>query len=215
MQTSQTIGKLAGALSKAQGMMRPAAKDTANTFFKSKYADLASVWEACRDALSKNGLAVIQTVAESDKGIAVTTLLAHCEGEWISDVAVMHPKDNTPQSAGSTITYCRRYALAAIVGVAPDDDDGNAASGKQGPRPKVASVTGEIKQKQPDWTNDQRTEIGTIFKAIYDLGGETGEKEVQNMRNTMKYDAPPDVIDAANQLLRKWQDINDQSKGTP
>jgi hypothetical protein len=130
MQTSEQINELAAALSKAQGAIVGAVKDSANPFFKSSYADLASVWDACRDQLAANGLCVIQTVTASDTGVAVTTMLAHSSGQWVKDTLPLNPKDGSPQAVGSAITYGRRYALAAIAGVAQIDDDGNAASGR-------------------------------------------------------------------------------------
>ncbi len=127
---SPSIAALAGALAKAQGEMSGAAKDKTNPHFKSAYADLASVWDACRAALSKNALAVVQPVAADGSRVTVTTLLTHSSGEWISGELTMTAAQNTPQGIGSCITYARRYALASMVGVAPEDDDGNAASSK-------------------------------------------------------------------------------------
>lgn len=129
---SEQINELAAALAKAQGKITGALKDSANPFFKSKYADLASVWDACRAALSENGLAVIQLTESDDSGVFVTTSLAHSSGQWIRSKLRLTPKDSSPQGMGSAITYGRRYALAAMVGVAQVDDDGNAASGQAG-----------------------------------------------------------------------------------
>jgi hypothetical protein len=126
---SETINELAAALSAAQGKITGALKDSANPFFKSKYADLASVWDACRAALSENGLAVIQTTENvTPEQIVVVTTLAHKSGQYIKGVLAMTPKDTSPQAYGSCLTYARRYALAAIVGVAQIDDDANAAT---------------------------------------------------------------------------------------
>lgn len=132
-----TIGKLAEALAKAQGQMKGASKDTTNPFFKAKYADLASVWEACRLALSENGLSIAQPTVVLDSGdVAVKTILMHSSGEYIEGVLPVKLSDNaTAQQLGSYITYNRRYALAAMVGVAPEDDDGNSAS--EAPKPYV------------------------------------------------------------------------------
>jgi hypothetical protein len=129
---SEQINELAGALAKAQGKITGALKDSSNPFFKSRYADLASVWDACRGPLSDNGLAVVQLTEADDSGVYVATTLAHSSGQWMRSRLRLTPKDGTPQGMGSAITYGRRYALAAIVGVAQVDDDGNAASGRQG-----------------------------------------------------------------------------------
>lgn len=129
---SEQINELAAALAIAQGQITGALKDSQNPFYKSRYADLASVWDACREHLSKNGLAVIQTTEGLAEGqITVVTTLAHKSGQYIKGTLTMTPKDNSPQSFGSCLTYARRYALAAIVGVAQIDDDANAASGKE------------------------------------------------------------------------------------
>lgn len=125
MKTSDQINELAAALAKAQGQMAGAAKDCTNPHFKSRYADLASVWDACRQPLADNGLAVIQGVATELNRVTVTTRLAHASGQWIESAAAADARDAGPQSIGSVVTYLRRYSLAAMVGVAPEDDDGN------------------------------------------------------------------------------------------
>ena len=138
MKMSEQINELASALSKAQGEMKHAFKGSHNPFYNSKYADLVEVWDTCREVLSKNNLAVIQTTEEVEKDCYVITTLAHSSGQWIQGrlkSRLMPDKlgnvKETPQTIGSGITYARRYALMAIVGVASsmEDDDGNAASG--------------------------------------------------------------------------------------
>ena len=128
MDKSDSIKELAAALSKAQGMIEGAIKDSANPFFKSKYADLASVWAAIRKPLSVNGLSVTQFVEDAEHGIGVHTTLMHSSGEWVSGKFAMPVSKIDAQGIGSAITYARRYALAAVCGVAPEDDDGNAAT---------------------------------------------------------------------------------------
>jgi hypothetical protein len=129
MNKSESIANLADALSKAQAEMEGAKKDMANPFFKSKYADLASVWDACREPLGKHGLSVSQMPETRDNQVIVYTILMHSTGEWLASELAMAPTKNDPQGIGSCITYARRYALSAIVGISPEDDDGNAASG--------------------------------------------------------------------------------------
>jgi len=128
---SEKIDLLITALAIAQGEISPAPKSADNPFHKSKYANLTSVWEACRLHLSKNGIAVVQTLDESAGQMILVTMLAHSSGQWIkSRVPILVGDKKTPQTIGSAITYMRRYSLAAIVGVAPeqDDDDGQAAT---------------------------------------------------------------------------------------
>jgi hypothetical protein len=103
--------------------------DRDNPFFKSKYATLTSLWESARAALAKNGLAVTQATDFDGEGrlVLVTTLL-HSSGEWIGSVYPVEPADRKPQTLGSALTYARRYAFGALVGLSSDDDDdGNAA----------------------------------------------------------------------------------------
>lgn len=120
--------KLNEALAKAQLVMTAAKKDAVNPHFKSSYADLASIIEACRKPLAENGLAIAQVVTTDAKGVTVTTRLLHVSGECIEAPCWMPVAQQTPQAYGSAITYGRRYSLAAMVGVAAEDDDGNASS---------------------------------------------------------------------------------------
>lgn len=166
MVTSETINKLSAALAKAQGEITGALKDSANPFFKSKYADLASCWDACRDALSKNGIAVIQVPENSETGIVLHTTLAHSSGQWIRGSLEVHPADSKPQSVGSALTYARRYALTAFVGVAQVDDDGNAGSGKH---PAYQESHTPVSPEVKHISDDRAREIATSMRGILEL----------------------------------------------
>lgn len=124
---STAIDQLATAMAKAQSEIIGAVKDSKNPFFKSDYADLASVWDACRQQLTKNGLCVMQTTEVIDGQPCLATTLAHSSGQWIKGYLPLNPLKNDPQAYGSAMTYMRRYALAAIVGIPQIDDDGEAA----------------------------------------------------------------------------------------
>lgn len=124
---SETTGELAKALAKAQAVIEGASKDSTNPHFGSKYADLASVWAACRKALTDQGLAVTQTTAQRDEHIILITRLLHVSGEWVESELPLIFAKNDMQGLGSALTYARRYSLAAMAGVSPEDDDGNAA----------------------------------------------------------------------------------------
>jgi ERF superfamily len=130
MNRSESIKELATALATAQGEMRGAIKDTANPFFKSKYASLSSVVDAIREPLSNNGLSFVQVVVPSDaEEICVETFLMHTSGEWLSGGVLALPVIKADaQGYGSAMTYARRYSLSSLVGIAPEDDDGNAAA---------------------------------------------------------------------------------------
>jgi len=129
MNKSESIVQLARALTLAQKDMEKASMDSANPFFKSKYADLTSVWEACRKPLTDNGLSIVQTLDISgvSESQVLETILLHNSGEWISGILKLNPVKNDPQGMGSAITYARRYSLAAMVGICPEDDDGEGA----------------------------------------------------------------------------------------
>ncbi len=131
MTHSDTVGKIAAQLAKAQGEIEGASKDAKNPHFNSKYADLASIVGACRAALAKHGIAYLQSASADGNLVKMTTLLIDASGEWIeSDPLQVQAKDAGPQSVGSCLTYLRRYQLAAMVGIAPEDDDAEAAEGR-------------------------------------------------------------------------------------
>jgi hypothetical protein len=147
MGQSETIGALAGALAKAQGAMNHAAKGSVNPHFRNRYADLASVLDACRAELAANGIAVLQPVRVEGKTVTVSTVLAHSSGEWMSCDLSSEARAAGPQEVGSVITYLRRYGLAAMAGVASDDDDGEAGAGR-GKQPRRESP--EERQERQD-----------------------------------------------------------------
>lgn len=144
MQKSESINELAAALAKAQGEIEGAIKDSSNPFFKSNYADLAAVWEACRGPLSKNGLAIVQTT-EFDVAdvlrVTLRTTLAHSSGQWISSTYPVVTSKPDAQGLGAGMTYARRYALAAILSIPQIDDDGNVASGRSNEETRTPRTT--------------------------------------------------------------------------
>jgi hypothetical protein len=135
MTKSESVMELAKALTLAQGEMEGAKKDSTNPHFRSAYADLASVWAAIRGPLTKHGLSVTQFPRLTNVGtdawlVEVETMLLHVSGEWITDTLALPLSSVTAQGAGSAITYARRYSLMAVAGIAPEDDDANAAVGQ-------------------------------------------------------------------------------------
>lgn len=161
---SESIAALAAALSKAQADITGALKDSSNPFFKSKYADLASCWDACRKQLAANGLCVIQTTTHTDAGVMLVTTLAHSSGEWIRGTLPVLTKDNSAQGQGSGLTYARRYALAAIVGLAQIDDDAEAAQGRMVHTPRDGLADG-VDPKAA-------AALVTEFRTVFDLDAE-------------------------------------------
>lgn len=216
--TSAEIGELAKALAAAQGEMTAAAKDATNPHFKSRYATLASVWDAIRGPLSRNGLSVSQVLETPDAGpgVIVRTMLLHSSGQWICSRYVMPIPDKlTPQAVGSAITYARRYALSAIVGIAPDDDDdGNAASvtpaRQEAPKPatKPEPPAKPASQMHPDlmavlkefaWPDLHKTEFANTLLAHYG----TTLAECSKSSETSKATAF-----AINGQVRNWQEAH-------
>lgn len=131
MNKSESIKAIAAALCNFQNEVGKIKKGETNPFFKSKYASLADILDVIQKPLSSNELAFVQ-FPEGDHQL--TTMLMHTSGEWISATYSMTPAKNDPQGLGSVITYQRRYALGAVLGLnIDDDDDGNAASTPQKP----------------------------------------------------------------------------------
>lgn len=129
MKTSESIASIAAALVKAQTAIKFALADKTNPHLKSKYADLPSVIDAVKVELNEAGIMFMQTPGLMlDMHLQLTTRLIHSSGEWIEETMSMPLVKQDPQSYGSSLTYARRYSLAAITGLYQDDDDGYAAS---------------------------------------------------------------------------------------
>ena len=121
--------EIAQALVKAQKAFGPALKTSTNPHFKSRYADLSACVEAVIEGLNANGIALIQNLYESDNGVIVETMFLHESGETLNCGKLHIPATkHDAQGFGSALTYARRYSLMAACGIAPEDDDGNAAS---------------------------------------------------------------------------------------
>lgn len=133
--------KFAAAFIKAQGEIEGAKKGKTNPGFRSKYADLGACWDACRDALQAHGIGVIQLPCVAPAGyVGLSTTLLHTSGEGVTEAFHMPLKNPTdPQAGGSALTYARRYALCAAIGICPVDDDGNAAAAVVVPAKTTAS----------------------------------------------------------------------------
>jgi len=215
MERSEQIGQLAAALAKAQSEIKSAIMDSAAVIpgkegrsgYSYRYADLASVTEACRGPLSKNGIAVIQT-AENGQGVSVRTMLAHASGEWIASTLTFNPGQTTPQAIGSAITYARRYGLAAICGVVQEDDDGQEASK---PDPREAKRQREVAPKPPstpttgpkkddvinaiiDWLEIDRAGTASVIALIKKAMGVEGQLQPSDF---------PEVLTRIAELKRK------------
>lgn len=187
--TSENINEIAAALSKAQVEVGAAIEDKKNPHFRSSYASLYSIWCACKEAVTNNGLSITQPTSIEGDILMLHTILMHSSGQWIRSKTPVSAAKMTPQAIGSAITYMRRYSLAAIVGVAPgDDDDGNAAEDKT-PMPEMVPVKIKRSLKNPgfedfidkhDLTDPEKKEY---IKSIAEKVKKT-EVEVINMAMT-------------------------------
>ena len=159
MITSENIEKLAVALSKAQGEMKGAKKDSKNQHWKSTYSDLLSVCNAVSQPFANNGLCFVQG-AEFDEGkISVKTRLIHASGQWIESNTILPPTKNDVQGYASAITYGRRYGLQSLAGVPSVDDDGNDAV-----KTKAPVYDQELIGKIMDAKTED--EIGELFNSV-------------------------------------------------
>lgn len=186
MNKSESISALAAALVKAQAKIEGAAKTSTNPHFRSKYADLSSVVEAIKKPVTDAGLAWTQIIHDDAENAAkVETVILHSSGEWLSCGAISVPVSKADaQGYGSALTYARRYSLSSAFGVAPEDDDGNAAAAAKPITPtagareqlnpeqvaKVDKVVGEML----DWINSGS--LGDAVIVLENSGLDTDER---------------------------------------
>lgn len=152
---------IATALVKAQQAFGPALKSSTNPHFRSRYADLSACVEAVIEGLNSAGIALIQRTSEDLTGVTVETVFIHESGEMLECGKLHVPAaKQDPQGYGSALTYARRYSLMAACGIAPEDDDGNAASRKSSaPAP---DITDHLSAIEASATSD---ELATLYKA--------------------------------------------------
>ena len=164
MKSSESIKELATALAKAQYLYEPVLRTEHvgyNTTAGAKnynYAPLESIFDACRKALSENGLAIVQPITTLDDKLMVETILMHISGEWISGEYTVDRNTKSPQAEGSALTYARRYSLSALLGVASEEDD-DAQAAEQSPvktqaKPKPAAPAPGPKEH---WCDEHKT----------------------------------------------------------
>jgi hypothetical protein len=135
MTKSDSIGQIAAALAQAQGEIENATKGSVNPHFKSKYADLAEILSTVRPVFSKFDLSFCQMPSFADGKATVETILMHKSGEWLaSSLSAPVGAKQDAQQVGACVTYLRRYSMAAIAGIAQEDDDGNAVSQPKTPQ---------------------------------------------------------------------------------
>lgn len=173
--------QIASSLVKAQKAFGPALKSSSNPHFKSRYADLAACVEAVIDGLNANGIMLMQQTHECEDGVIVETVFVHESGETLSAGKLHVPAaKQDPQGYGSALTYARRYSLMAACGIAPEDDDGNAASKKPAidPAPYLKQVA------NAENLDGLKTVFAHAYKALRDTEFLKLLEEAKNNRKT-------------------------------
>lgn len=183
MNKSESIAELATALAKFQGEIKNPSNTATNPFFKSKYSPLDTVLNTVRPILSKHGLSIIQAPSGDGESIIVTTTLLHSSGEWMEFPNLVLKADKaTAQGAGSAITYARRYALSAILGISSeDDDDGNSTEPKSVPKKKANTNQGDNPKEESNLASEKQ--LNFIYKLVKDkdYGAESISKYIKTM----------------------------------
>ena len=182
---------IASALAAAQMQMGKALKQSNNPHFKSKYADLGSVMDACMPALNAVGIAVIQPAGEDEFGRYVETRLIHGEsGEMLTCRVPLIVNKNDMQGYGSAVTYARRYGLMAMAGIAPEDDDGNAAAApKKAEKTPVEDEMAWFKEHLPKMSSPDH--LNSVMMRAKAAGREVA-KLVADRANDLGFDFDPD-----------------------
>ena len=182
---------IATALVKAQKAFGPALKTSTNPHFKSKYADLSSCVEAVIESLNDNGIMLMQPCHESETGVTVETLFVHESGETLSAGKLHVPAaKQDPQGYGSALTYARRYSLMAACGIAPEDDDGNAAS--QQKKPVQQKLTGSAVEdfittiSDSDSMDALKKAFATAFRAAEHVSDDAAAKRFEQAKDKRK-----------------------------
>jgi hypothetical protein len=170
--------EIAAAFVKAQAGFQKALKTTANPFYKNKYADLATCLSAVIDSLNSNGIALMQLTHKEKEEVHVETVLLHTSGEMLSGGHLVMPAVKyDPQGFGSALTYARRYSLMACLGIASEDDDGQAATNSQKPRLAVEHLQASIEGAQTE------AELEVIWKNALGVIGAKGGPEYNRVKN--------------------------------
>jgi hypothetical protein len=170
--------QLGTALAKAQGIVENAKKASTNPHFKSKYADLATIWDVIREPLTSNGLSVVQLPCEAPQGqVGLVTHVLHSSGESISEKFFLGLKDaSNPQQVGSALTYMKRYALMGVAGIASEDDDGEATNGRQQPELAI-DYSDTIKETLAQLEGSTDTEARTLYATVRNSGMKQPSKD--------------------------------------
>lgn len=190
----QVMKSISAAFVKAQAEIEKAEKDKTNPHFKSKYADLGAVVDAIKPALEKYGLAFLQKFHHDENGIAVETIIIHESGETLSNGVLRVPATKKDaQGFGSACTYARRYSLQAAFGVAPEDDDGNAASQQERVnQPKEVTCINDMPALISNIKGAQSIEsLKVIFQQAWTIASEQQRQVIKRNYDARKAELEP------------------------
>ncbi len=195
MTISDKTDLLFAALVKCQGNIEGATKDSTNPVFKSKYADLSSVMDACRGPMKDAGLALSISLQTADKGVSLTPMLVHSSGQFIAyDPFTVLVTKQDAQGQGSAVSYGRRYLTMSLLGISAEDDDGNAASQPKAPSPK------------PMAESTHRKEVLAHLTAIK---GQLGKAQVDELSKDILHAGTTDaMLDAVKAKADKFLSLN-------
>ena len=214
MKKSETIDLIAKALVNVQQSMKPAIKSSTNPHFKSRYSDIYSVWEAIREPLTSNGITVWQDVTTGDKTVSVSTHVIHVSGQWIEFGPLTIPLIKyDAQGIGSAISYAKRYALSAALGVVScdEDDDGNDSI-KYVPAPKETEAENKTYTKKQEYLSEEQIQI------INNMIGDNGNlldwfvNKLSNLKIENSKTIPSNWFnDVCESINKKKKELNIQS----
>lgn len=191
---------IASALVKAQKGFAPALKTSTNPHFKSKYADLSACVEAVIDSLNSNGIALIQKAHECESGVMVETVFIHESGE-VFEAGKLHvpAAKNDPQGYGSALTYARRYSLMAACGIAPEDDDGNAASKPKAPQQLAENAVADFTASIGDASDMEalKKAFGAAYKAANHIGDTKAANHFERAKDARKTELQNEITSQA------------------
>ncbi|HHZ93966.1 MAG TPA: hypothetical protein EYN67_00015 [Flavobacteriales bacterium] len=188
MEKSESIKNIAVAMCEVQASMESASKSSDNPFFNSKYADLSEVLRCIKGIIPSKNLSFMQMPSFESGVVSVETIVMHSTGEWISSTSASPISKSNPQGVGDAITYLRRYSLAAIFGLAQQDDDGNSNS-EQPSKNKSSQNQQQGQDDNKPWYNEPDYQA-----------------DLQGITHAIKEGTPPD--DVIKQISQKFKVAN-------
>jgi hypothetical protein len=214
MKVTEECKELFEAISAAQGEFTTVEKNAANPHFKSKFAPLDSIIEMIRPILPKHGLSVTQhcDIPESGAGIIVETVIAHKSGQYISSRLFMPVAKQDPQGYGSSLTYGKRYALSAVLGIVSDEDvDGNQGDGKGAGKQQQGNKPAQQQKQQ----GKPAVEVSEAQKKLYDALAETYHGNLEEMADALRtYSSfTPKATEANPTPETRWLKLADLEHG--